>query len=135
MLGRSDLASPPRWLRAAGVVAFVIVAANLFWHGSKPYAVGIVPAPWDKGLHVVLYAGFASSAWVGMGGTRWIADGGAVIAAMLVGVADELVQSYLPGRVVGLDDLLADLTGVVLAVVALALHRERHRVSKRSPVR
>jgi VanZ family protein len=50
-------------------------------------------------------------------------------------VADEVAQSYNPGRVVGLADLAADAIGAVLVVATLALLRERVRVSGLHPTR
>ena len=51
-------------------------------------------------------------------GARWALRPGAALAvaavlAGAVGVADELHQATLPGRVAGLDDLLADAVGFV----------------------
>jgi VanZ family protein len=51
------------------------------------------------------------------------------MAAVIVGVADELMQSFNPGRVVGLGDIAADATGALLVVATLAVLRERMRLS------
>jgi VanZ family protein len=120
---------PPRWMRLLALLAFVVVAANLFWHGAQPYAVGIVAPPWDKVAHLVLYGGFGGAAWVMLGGARPTADVLAPMAAVIVGVADELMQSFNPGRVVGLGDIAADATGALLVVATLAVLRERMRLS------
>ncbi|MDP2000382.1 MAG: VanZ family protein [Rhodoferax sp.] len=40
----------------------------------------------------------------------------AALLAGAVGVADELHQSTLPGRVAGLDDLLADAVGICVGL-------------------
>lgn len=39
-----------------------------------------------------------------------------VCLALLVGLADEIHQSFLPGRVAGWEDLLADAVGVCVAL-------------------
>ncbi len=122
---------PPRWMRLLALNAFVLVAANLFWHGAQPYAVGAVPPPWDKLAHVVLYAGFAAAAWVMLGGGRRTADVLAPMAAIAVGVLDEVAQTFNPGREVGLWDLAADATGAILAVLLLASARRALRRSDR----
>jgi VanZ family protein len=123
---------PPRWMRALALAGFVLVAANLFWHGAQPYAVGAVPAPWDKLAHVVLYAGFSGAAWVVLAGRRRTADLLAPIAAIALGVLDEFAQSFSPGREVGLWDLAADATGAVAAAMLLASARHLLRRDERA---
>jgi VanZ family protein len=118
---------PPRWMRLLALLAFTFVAANLFWHGAQPYAVGLVQPPWDKVAHFVLYGGFGGTAWVLFGGARPTADLLAPMLALAVGVADEFVQSLNPGRDVGLPDLAADLAGALFAVAVLVVVRERLR--------
>jgi VanZ family protein len=126
---------PTRWMRLLALLAFVFVLANLFWHGAQPYAVGAVPEPWDKLAHLTVYGGFGALAWVMLGGGRPTADVLAPMAAVLVGVADEFAQSFNPGRVVGLGDLIADAIGAVLVVATFALLRERVRVPRLHPAR
>ena len=118
---------PPRWMRLFAAFAFVTVAANLFWHGSQPYAVGLIQAPWDKLAHLVLYAGFCGAAWITLGGARPAADVLAPLAAIAIGLADEILQSFNPGRVVGIADLAADAVGALLAVALLGSLRARMR--------
>jgi VanZ family protein len=118
---------PPRWMRLLALLAFALVAANLFWHGAQPYAVGVFREPWDKVAHLVLYGGFGGAAWVMLGGGRPTADLLAPMAAVTVGVADEFAQSFNPGRVVGLGDIAADAIGALLVVATLVLLRERLR--------
>ncbi len=117
------------------LLAFVFVAANLFWHGAQPYAVGVFAEPWDKLAHLTLYGGFGGAAWVMLGGGRPTADILAPMAAVIVGLADEFAQTFSPGRVVGLGDLTADAIGAVLVVATLALLRERIRVAGLHPTR
>ena len=121
---------PPRWMRLLALLAFAFVAANLFWHGAQPYAVGAVSEPWDKLAHLVLYGGFGGAAWVMLGGGRPTADVLAPMAALLVGVADEFAQSFSPGRVVGLGDIAADAIGALLAVMTLVWLREWTRAAE-----
>ena len=118
---------PPRWMRLLALLGFTVVAANLFWHGSQPYAVGAIPPPWDKLVHLVLYGCFGAAAWVALGGVRPAADWLAPMAAIAVGVADEVAQGFNPGRSVGVDDVVADAIGAVLAVAILSMLRERLR--------
>jgi VanZ family protein len=118
---------PPRWMRLLALLAFVVVAANLFWHGAQPYAVGAIPAPWDKLAHLLLYGGFSGAAWVTLGGGRRTADLLAPLTAITVGIADELAQALNPGRAVSFSDLAADMLGALLVVAMLAWLRERQR--------
>jgi VanZ family protein len=126
---------PPRWMRLLALFAFVFVAANLFWHGAQPYAVGVVAPPWDKVAHLILYGGFGGAAWVMLGGGRPTADVLAPMAAVIIGVADEFAQSFNPGRVVGLGDIAADAIGALLVVTTLVWLRERMRVGGVSAAR
>ncbi len=118
---------PPRWLRLVALLAFVAIAANLFWHGAQPYSVGFVPAPWDKLAHMIAFGGFGGMAWVMLGGTRPLADWLAPLAALVVGIADEFAQQFTPGRGVSGADLAADAFGAILVVMALAMLREKLR--------
>ncbi|MFN9772183.1 MAG: VanZ family protein [Burkholderiales bacterium] len=124
MIALDALVHPPRWIRVLALLAFVAIAANLFWHGAQPYAVGAIPAPWDKLAHLVLYGGFSAAAWVALGGARPTADLLAPIVAVSVGLLDEYAQSFAPGREVGLDDLFADSVGAVAAVLVLTALRD-----------
>ncbi|MCA3179534.1 MAG: VanZ family protein [Burkholderiaceae bacterium] len=123
MTALDALVHPPRWLRAFALLAFLAVAANLFWHGAQPYAVGAVPAPWDKLAHLLLYGGFSAAAWVALGGARPTADLLAPIVAVSVGLLDEYAQALNPGREVGIYDLFADAVGAVAAVLVLTALR------------
>lgn len=114
-------------MRLLALLALVVVAVNLFWQGSQPYAVGLIPEPWDKVAHMTLYGGFSAAAWVILGGGRPTADLLAPMAAVTIGIADEFAQSFNPGRVVGLGDLAADAIGALSVVLVLALMRERLR--------
>ena len=97
----------------AAVVLAVALPVGLMIGGAQPVAVGLVPAPWDKLVHVGVFAvlaaciGYAS----GLHGARmvWVA----VLGAVAVGVVDEWHQLYLPGRSAGLDDLADDVVGAL----------------------
>jgi VanZ family protein len=105
---------------AAAVALFVI--ANLFYHGAQPYAVGAVPAPWDKPVHMLLFFVLGTLAWVAFGGRRfWVV----LLMCALVAGTDELAQLMNPGRDVELTDWLADVAGVALAGFVLAQLRAR----------
>lgn len=112
---------------AAAVALFVI--ANLFYHGAQPYAVGAVPAPWDKPVHMLLFFVLGTLAWMAFGGRRfWVV----LLMCALVAGTDELAQLMNPGRDVELTDWLADVSGVALAGFVLAQLRDRSMRDGRS---
>jgi VanZ family protein len=117
-----------RVLRLLALVAAVAVPAGLFYGGAQPYAVGLIPPPWDKFAHAGVFgllAGAISYA-SGLSGARMWWLGFAL--AVLVGAADEWHQATLPGRAAGWDDLAADAVGAALGALALLLWRPRvHR--------
>jgi VanZ family protein len=88
-------------------------------------AVCLFTEPWDKLAHATVFAVLTALLALALQGrppgARWALRPGAAlaVAALLagaVGVADELHQATLPGRVAGLDDLLADAVGVGLGL-------------------
>lgn len=104
---------PPPGLRwTAGAIALALVGL-LFHQGAQPYAVGLIPSPWDKLAHVALFGVIAALSWLMTGGRRPWAS---VAIAVIIGVADEAAQWALPGRRPGWDDLLADALGAGLVV-------------------
>jgi len=113
---RSLLAPSPA-LRAACAVAFVVLVANLFWLGAKPFAVGLLPPPWDKLGHLALFGALAALLMIA-GGGRWPVA--VFLAVCAVGVADELFQATLPGRHADWGDLGMDALAAALAIGAFA---------------
>lgn len=117
-----------RVFRLLAVLAAVAVPLGLFYGGAQPYAVGLIPSPWDKFAHAGIFAVLAGAICYASGwrGARmwWLG----FAAAVLVGAADEWHQATLPGRAAGWDDLAADAVGAALGATALLLWRGRvHR--------
>jgi len=108
---------PAVW-RAACLAAAIILVVNLFVIGAQPVAVGLVPSPWDKLAHVLLFAVLGALLMMASAG-RWGVL--AVAALVAISLADELLQADLPGRVVSGADLTADVVGAVAGVAAMAL--------------
>ena len=105
-------------IRVAGLAAAIVLIANLFVLGAQPFAVGLIPSPWDKLAHAVLFALLGALLVVATDGRRR----GLVLAVLVaVAIADELSQTELPGRVVSLGDLAADAAGAVVGIAAMAL--------------
>ncbi len=117
-----------RVLRLLALAAALALPAGLFYAGAQPYAVGLIPPPWDKFAHVGVFALLAATVAYASGwrGRRMWWLGFAV--ALAVGVVDEFHQMSLPGRTAGWDDLAADALGAALGATALLRWRQRvHR--------
>lgn len=105
------------------VIAFFCMLAALFIGGAQNGAGSLFPNPWDKLAHVVFFfmltlfflSGFNFSTFV------------TAVLALLIGVLDELHQVWLPGRFAGLDDWLADVVGVGLAICVIYFKRRIQR--------
>lgn len=114
-----------RVLRLLALFAAVAVPAALFYAGAQPYAVGLIPPPWDKFAHVLVFALLAATVAYASGwrGQRmwWLG----FTVSVLVGAADEWHQATLPGRAAGWDDLAADAIGAALGATALLHWRQR----------
>lgn len=97
-----------------------LVVLGVLVGGAQPAAVGLVPSPWDKLAHGVVYALLALAVGVasGLRGPRMVAV--ALAGALAVGVVDEWHQMFLAGRNPGLDDLAADAAGAAVAAAGLA---------------
>lgn len=109
-------------LRIASVLALLLLVPGLFVGGAQPVAVGLIPVPWDKVVHGVLFAGFAGLIGLAAGllplrsgVLLWLAFAGALV----IGIADELHQATLPGRQAGWDDLAADAFGAAIGTWVL----------------
>ena len=116
---------PGRLLCASAVLLMVVV--GLFVGGAQPVAVGLFTEPWNKLAHATVFAVLTALLALALQGkpphpgARWALRPSAALAmaallAGAVGMADELHQATLPGRVAGLDDLLADAVGVCVGL-------------------
>ncbi len=108
---------PLRWQRLAAAAVLVALVAALFHQGAQPYAVGLIPSPWDKLAHLALFGMLAALFWL-LANARhpWLI----LFVVSAIGAADELAQLRLPGREPGLDDLLADVAGASIALLILS---------------
>jgi len=100
----------------------VLWAALIFVLSAQPS----VPTPSqlnDKEAHAVAYATLASLCLMGLTGWRWRSVAGsrllgAFLIAVVYGVTDEIHQSFVPGRVPDVADVLADAAGAGIALTA-----------------
>ena len=73
--------------------------------------------------HVTVYAVLAALVWWALGGSGVAGGWRAVLSvavAVLYGITDEWHQSFVPGRTPDARDVVADLTGAVLAMMVVA---------------
>jgi VanZ family protein len=101
--------------RLVCAAAVLVMVVGLFVGGAQPVAVGLLSEPWDKLAHASAFAVLTALLALALQGeppqpgARWALRPGAALA---VAVADELHQATLPGRVAGLDDLMANAVGI-----------------------
>jgi VanZ family protein len=112
---------PPVW-RAVCLALAAVTVFNLFYLGSKPYAAGLFPAPWDKLAHLAVYGGLTALLWIGTGGRMTFT----VIAAVIViGGLDELHQAGVPGRDADTADFAVDVLAGFAAGALMLLYARR----------
>ena len=112
--------------RLGAVLLAVALPLGLWVGGALPVAVGLVPAPWDKLVHSLVFALLAAAVGLACGARGWRGAALGFGAALAVGVADEWHQAYLPGRSAGWDDLAADALGAALGALALRRWQVQH---------
>jgi hypothetical protein len=110
-----------RHLRLVCVLLAVAILLGLFGLGGQPVAVGLLPVPWDKVAHGLVFAVLAVTIGLASGLRGWRVVLLAAGAALLIGVLDEWHQVFLPGRQAGLDDLAADVVGGLAGALLLRL--------------
>ena len=112
---------PSRLLALRAALCFsaaAVLVLGLLGGGATPLAVGLVPAPWDKLAHLATYATLGLLLAAGFSGRRPLLAGSLAFA---IGVVDEAMQAFHPGRHADLADLAADAAGILLAVAVLRL--------------
>lgn len=135
MSGASPGVAAPRTspVRARRVVASVLAAAwagLVFWLSSRsqlPFSITL-PFGVDKVAHASAYAVLGALLTLATAGARFSGRRAVLIAvalASLYGVADEIHQSFVPGRDTSAGDWAADTAGALAgaAVAALSLRR------------
>ncbi len=93
-------------------VAFLSVD-SLFFVANQMGAADLFPSIWDKLVHFVAYAGLTGHYGFAAQLDKRLLVGSVVSA---IGILDETMQSFVPGRFAGADDLVADLMGVLFAI-------------------
>jgi len=107
------------WLPSLAALCMLIA---LFVGGAQNGAGSLFSPPWDKLAHVVFF--FSLTLFMVSGFRLSVVT--TTAAAILIGVLDELHQIWLPRRFPGLDDWMADVVGVALAI-GLIYYRKFHQ--------
>jgi VanZ family protein len=109
-----NLDHPSSKMRLAAALGLALLLGNLWYHGQQSYAVNLIRPPIDKLVHVVLFASIGTLLWIAAGARRLLIVLG---IAVLLGMLDELIQWFSPGRSAEWLDLLADAIGACLGVL------------------
>jgi hypothetical protein len=107
-----------RRLPAFCAMLIVVLVGTLFYLGAQPFAVGLIPEPWDKLAHAFTF-GVLALLWSGVFRARrpWLV----LVLAALTGACDEVHQIWLPGRTADVFDFLADVAGAGMVLAALRI--------------
>ncbi len=110
---------PSERIRWYSLMLLLTLVTVMLFIGSRPGVEVIVPnPPWDKLAHLVAYGGFGTLAWIFLGGRSTLIP---VAVAGLIGLMDEVMQYYHPGRSADFRDIIADLSGALLAMLVLRI--------------
>lgn len=110
---------PNAQMRRLCLLLTVSLTVALLFLGSRPGAGNFIPpVPWDKLAHLVVYGGFGALAWIVFASKSLIWP---VFMVAIIGFMDETMQYFTPGRSADVLDLVADISGAVLAVLLLRL--------------
>lgn len=110
---------PSQKLRRLCLALAAAIVFQLFYLGAQPLAAGLIPEPWDKLAHLVVYGTVTVLLQIGAGDRMPPA---ALIATVaVVGILDEWHQAGLPGRTADISDLLVDVCAAIIATILFRL--------------
>lgn len=103
-----------------GKLAVSALLFGLFVFGSYPASANLFPPPLDKLAHILVFAMLAagiSTAWPRLNALT------VLLLVMLIGLADEYHQLFVPLRQPGWGDALADLMGGLAGLLLVWQYR------------
>lgn len=105
-------------------VSLLIFVISLFWLGTKPEWLKLVPVnpPADKLLHLLVFGFMTALLWFSASHPQSLVI---ILAAALIGAMDEFHQCYIPGRTASFADFTADLIGIILTISVLKYTQRR----------
>jgi VanZ family protein len=101
-----------RFALFGGILLVCLIAFN-------PHTRGLPSTGWDKLNHMLAFSSLGLAAWWAYPTARRWALGSLLVFGVLI----EVVQTQIPGHTADAADLLADLIGLAVAVVAARLMR------------
>ena len=101
-------------LRTACLVGVLAMTAQLLLLAEPNFAVRIVEATWDKGVHFLFFGAMAFLLWIATA-KRWPLA--VWLAVAFIGFADETLQASTPGRTADFNDWLADGFGAAAMLI------------------
>lgn len=123
---RSSLNQIILWIPGIAYMALIFYLSSRSSFGMLSY----IPIS-DKLVHFVLYAGLASSLFIGAYKaplTQYFSPYWLVfLIAILYGISDEFHQGFVPNRSVDIRDWLADVSGAAFGLIIIAFYFKLRR--------
>lgn len=98
-----------------GLIIVILVFLLLFGFGSTPASAGLVAPPWDKFVHLGVFAALTVGLCALMPALPWPLI---IVLTLAVAAGDELHQFLVPMRQPAWDDGVADLVGATCGLAA-----------------
>ncbi|MBD3368789.1 VanZ family protein [Candidatus Fermentibacteria bacterium] len=107
--------------RTAGILFLAAVAGVIFYFSHQPQIELVPPLfPWqDKALHFAEFFLLGVALYANRGLRPWWGTGFMLAAGSVYALSDEIHQSFVPGRDCSVQDMLADVAGLLISVLLL----------------
>lgn len=113
------------WIAVVAWAGFIFLLSH---QSRPPYPPGVSASLAANLGHLGAYFILALLLWLALrytGLTATRAAGAAILLSLLYGISDEWHQAFIPGRYPDVKDVLLDVAGAALAMLAVALARRR----------
>lgn len=111
-----------RIIQIIATLCLITLILMIFVGGTQPVAVNLFNPPWDKVIHIITFCVMFILFSIALPKTTLAL---LLIWVVTIGMLDEIHQIYLPGRSAGLDDLLADIVGSLIAYFTIKWLRKK----------
>lgn len=108
-------------IKNLALILLIILIAALFIGGHQPASGHLFVAPWDKAVHFAFYGILTLLISLAFPSLSLVI---VFMISMSLGCLDEFHQIFVPNRHPGIDDLVADLAGVLVAVFLVPILRK-----------
>ena len=113
------------YLKTLSRVSLSTLIFMIFVVGAQPIAVNLFIPPLDKVVHSLTYGLILLLAYFAFPKIKLIY---LFLVVLALGALDEIHQRYLIGRSSGLDDLLADFIGILIAYFLIKVIDKRFKL-------